>query len=597
MKIVFITIAAPFSRKETYIVEELRNICRLKCEVFIFPLTKSTKEITASNKISALSYRACFSKNFKALIGQLIRKPFRIFYSFLHLAIIQKPKRFFYTLYILPKILQLTDWIEKEQIDHIHAYWGTTPATCAMIASELTQVPFSFTIHRADIISNDILAYKSERALFVRSISNWGKELAIKLGADQDKIKIIHFGVNIPRILLIKKRTKEINIVCVGELIRHKRIYELIERIAKLKKINLFIFGDGREKSRIKRMIRRSNLSGNIKLLGTVTPKMLFGFYESRKFDLFILPSKIEGIPVAAMEAMAYSIPVAITKVGGSGELINNQNGYVLKQDFSNLEKILNKCPEPEKITKAYLRVKEEFNVNKTSLKLFNTIKKYAKKNKKTIWIINQYAVSPQLPGGTRHYDFAKELTRKNLNIIIFTSGFNNFDKKESLKYDNGGVFPEQVGKSLKFIWIKTPRYRKNNILRVRNIFIFAKNLRKIISDFIKPDLIIGSSPNLIASYQAYKIARFMKVPFIFEVRDIWPQNLIELGANKLNPFIIYLRYIEKILMIKSDRIVSLMPYFANYAQKKFKVSSKKYHGFQTESPKNSLKSKGLPME
>jgi len=380
MKIVFITIAAPFSRKETYLVNELEDISSLECDPYIFPLKRSPGKTIASNRLTSFSYNGSSLRDALIILKQTTCKLIRIQKILFQLMLIQRPKRLIYTLYTIPRILLLVDWIERKQIDHIHAYWGTTATTCAMIASELTQAPFSFTIHRADIISNDILAYKSERALFVRSISNWGKELAIIMGVDQNKIKIIHLGVDIPKILPTKKRTKEINIVCVGELVKHKRIYELIGQIAKLKKIKLFIYGDGREKSRIKRMIKRSNLNGNIRLLGSVTPKKLFEIYRSRKFDLFILPSKIEGIPVAAMEAMAYSIPVAITKVGGSGELVDNQNGYVLKQDFSNLQKILSEFPEPGKITKAYKKIKNEFNVNKTSLKLFNTIKNYAKK-------------------------------------------------------------------------------------------------------------------------------------------------------------------------------------------------------------------------
>jgi len=194
-------------------------------------------------------------------------------------------------------------------------------------------------------------------------------------------------------------------------------------------------------------------------------------------------------------------------------------------------------------------------------------------KNKKTIWIINQYAVTPRFPGGTRHYDFAKELANRNLRILIFTSGFNNFDKQETQNYASSLFKSERIGRNFKFIWIRAPRYTRNNLSRIINMFLFAKNLIKITKDFKSPDIIIGSSPNLIASYWAYKIARSIRVPFIFEVRDIWPQNLIELGANKFNPFIVYLKYIEKILMTKNDAIIALMPYFVRYANKKFKTN------------------------
>lgn len=380
MKIAFVTVAAPFTHKETYIVNELENISRLECDPFIFPLIKPTRKTTVLNKLAPFSYNDSFSRDVSIIFKQLTLKPIQISRAFFQLILIQKPKRFIYTLYIFPRVLLLIDWIEKERINHIHAYWGTTATTCAMIAARLTRTPFSFTIHKADIISDDILAYKSQKALFMRSISHWGKKLAIKLGVNQDKIKVIHLGVNIPKILHMKKKTEEKNIVCVSELARHKRVFELIEQISKFENVKLYIFGNGKEENKIKKMIKRLNIGGRIRLLGTVTPKKLFGFYQKRKFDLFILPSEIEGIPVATMEAMAYSIPVAVTKVGGSGELVNPWNGYILKQNFSNLREILNKCPEPKKIVKAYNKVKKEFSVNETSLKLLNAIKNYAEK-------------------------------------------------------------------------------------------------------------------------------------------------------------------------------------------------------------------------
>jgi len=42
----------------------------------------------------------------------------------------------------------------------------------------------------------------------------------------------------------------------------------------------------------------------------------------------------------------------------------------------------------------------------------------------RSIWIFNHYAITPDLPGGTRHFDFAKELTKRGCNVTIFASSF-----------------------------------------------------------------------------------------------------------------------------------------------------------------------------
>jgi len=46
-------------------------------------------------------------------------------------------------------------------------------------------------------------------------------------------------------------------------------------------------------------------------------------------------------------------------------------------------------------------------------------------------WILNHYAITPETPGGTRHYDFGKELVRSGYKITIFASSFHYSLHKE----------------------------------------------------------------------------------------------------------------------------------------------------------------------
>ena len=50
---------------------------------------------------------------------------------------------------------------------------------------------------------------------------------------------------------------------------------------------------------------------------------------------MFINVSSTEGIPVSIMEAMSFGIPVIATAVGGTPEIVNNENGYLLSKDPS----------------------------------------------------------------------------------------------------------------------------------------------------------------------------------------------------------------------------------------------------------------------
>jgi len=185
------------------------------------------------------------------------------------------------------------------------------------------------------------------------------------------------------------------------------------------------------------------------------------------------------------------------------------------------------------------------------------------------IWIFNHYALTPDLPGGTRHFDFAKELTNRGHKVIIFASSFHYSLLKETKKYDKN-KFILEIYDNVNFIWIKTFPYKKNDWKRVLNMLSYsyrsykvAKNYEKISID--KPDIIIGSSVHLFAVYTAYKLSKFFKVPFVMEVRDLWPQTLIDMGISKWHPFIILLGILEKFLYKQAKRIITLLPKAKDY--------------------------------
>ena len=115
----------------------------------------------------------------------------------------------------------------------------------------------------------------------------------------------------------------------------------------------------------------------------------------------------------------------------------------------------------------------------------------------------------------------------------------------------------------IKFIWIKTQPYFGNGIGRVKNMLSYTYKVLRYIPklNLEKPDVIIGSSVHLFAVWAAYKLARRYKTPFVMEVRDIWPQTLIDMGISRWHPFIIFLGLMEKYLYKKADKIISNLPY------------------------------------
>lgn len=184
------------------------------------------------------------------------------------------------------------------------------------------------------------------------------------------------------------------------------------------------------------------------------------------------------------------------------------------------------------------------------------------------IWIFNHYAITPNLPGGTRHFDFGKELVRRGHEVTIFASSFHYSLLKETKEYIDKPYLIEDYD-GVKFVWIKTFPYSKNDWKRVINMLSYSIMVYRI-GKFInveKPDIIIGSSVHLFAVFTAYLLSKYYKVPFIMEVRDLWPQTLIDMGVSKWHPFVIILGILEKFLYKKAIKIITLLPKAHEYIE------------------------------
>jgi glycosyltransferase involved in cell wall biosynthesis len=195
-------------------------------------------------------------------------------------------------------------------------------------------------------------------------------------------------------------------------------------------------------------------------------------------------------------------------------------------------------------------------------------------KNNKIVWMFNHYAVTPKMPGGTRHYDFAKELTKKGYKVTIFASSFHPIQHKK-VKLGKNEKYKVDSFDGVNFVWLKTFPYQRNNWRRVANMLSYmyraywlGRKITKKVEGFDNPDIIIGSSVHLFAVYAAYLLSKKYKVPFIMEVRDLWPQTLIDMGVPRWHPFIVLLGLLERFLYKRADKIITLLPKSHDYIEK-----------------------------
>ncbi|MCB1467862.1 MAG: glycosyltransferase family 4 protein [Rhizobiaceae bacterium] len=184
----------------------------------------------------------------------------------------------------------------------------------------------------------------------------------------------------------------------------------------------------------------------------------------------------------------------------------------------------------------------------------------------KHVWIVNHYAEEPGGSSGTRHYSLAKRLPGYGWKASIVAASTGHNTGRQRLAPDESTRLDHLDG--VPFLWLRTRTYRGNGLARVGNIFDYTRAVlrRDNLLALEPPDIVLGSSVHPFAAWAGRRLARRNGVPFVFEVRDLWPQTLIDMGRlPRYHPITFTLRWLEKSLYKSASRIVVLLPLAADY--------------------------------
>lgn len=184
------------------------------------------------------------------------------------------------------------------------------------------------------------------------------------------------------------------------------------------------------------------------------------------------------------------------------------------------------------------------------------------------IWIVSHYTTTPRYSGSSRHFDFSKELLKRGHSVTIFASSIHYQVLKETINYSGKRFVIEEI-EGIRFVWIKSYPYNKNNWKRFVNMLSFSMNTYKIAKKIglEKPSILFGSSIHLFAVYTAHLLSKKFRVPLVMEVRDLWPETLIDFGFSRWHPLVIVLAFLEKFLYKRSKKIISLLPNAGKYIE------------------------------
>lgn len=189
---------------------------------------------------------------------------------------------------------------------------------------------------------------------------------------------------------------------------------------------------------------------------------------------------------------------------------------------------------------------------------------------KTKVRVFHPDASDPSLSGLLRYHYLAKYLVNDGYDFTIFTSSrfrhskINLIDNNIDLKYI------EKNYDGIKYIYLKTTSYEKNDINRVKNWMSYYISAIKTGSYFInnqnRPDILIGSSPHPLSMLATVRLGKKYGIPIINEVRDFWPEVFFLNGTVKEKSFIgKMLLKGEKFIYDKSDKLIFLKEGDYNY--------------------------------
>ena len=343
----------PYGKEETFIEDEIEIIRDRFEKIFIFTSSTETnrRKVPDGIKVVRLNFsNITYIDSFKAFGNKLYWKELLFLFKKdpLQLFSFGIQKTIIYSL-LNAKVLsenifeQLNDQVDIHNSSlFFYSYWINDFALAFVMLKNTINGKFFCRAHGWDIYLErsrykflpfrNILPVYLDRIYFI-SRTGWNY-YSSRYGI-YDNLVISRLGVKnqLPS-TDVSIINKELTLLSCSLIIPIKRIELIINSLALLKDIKYkwyhigYDLDMGSSTHKLVEMAKR--LEVNFKPIGFIRNDEVHQFYQNQRVDLFINLSTTEGIPVSIMEAYSYGVPAIATNVGGTSEIVTNENGQLL---------------------------------------------------------------------------------------------------------------------------------------------------------------------------------------------------------------------------------------------------------------------------
>lgn len=180
------------------------------------------------------------------------------------------------------------------------------------------------------------------------------------------------------------------------------------------------------------------------------------------------------------------------------------------------------------------------------------------------ILLIHQAFVALGEPGGTRHHELARYLAQRGHDVTIIASPVSYLTGRvgEPGEPSGGDLLDEHI------TILRTYTYSALHRSFIHRVFSFLSFMASSFwagLEVGQVDLVWGTSPPIFQGVTAWALARLKGVPFLFEVRDLWPAFAIDVGVLR-NPLLIKLSlWLERFLYRHADQMLANSPGFVEH--------------------------------
>lgn len=242
-------------------------------------------------------------------------------------------------LLLAPKAVAWGEDMRRRGVRHVHAHFATHSALAAMIAARVAGVPFSFQVHAHDLyVDRTFLREKIRAASFVTTISEYNRRWLVHLGPEAAaRIHVVRCGPALRPASPVRGGAGVAvpsgpHVVSVAQLKPYKGIRHLVAAAGALRPrlpgLQVTIVGDGPERPALEARRAALGLGDVVRMTGALPAEAVTDVLA--RADVFAAPSvvqpsgKMDGIPVALMEAMAAGVPVVASDLSGIPELVRD---------------------------------------------------------------------------------------------------------------------------------------------------------------------------------------------------------------------------------------------------------------------------------